>query len=596
MKEALALLARMPAAGLPRMPPSPCSGKLAALVVGLLLVASTAAAQVPSLPVDLYDYAGVQLPDHYLTNSFAGQFQSAAIEHDSPTPGNPLTNEGATLGRVLFYDKKLSASGTIACASCHQQSLGFDDPNQFSVGHAGGLTRRHSMTLTNARFNFRGRYFWDERAATLEDQALMPFQDPVEMGLTLAELVEIVEGEPYYGSLFAAAFGDPTVTSDRIARAIAQFVRTLVSFDAKYDQGRVQVGSPLAPFPNFTASENAGKTIFFLPGSNGRNCAGCHASEAFLNVIPLGPPPPFITHAINNGLDATSTTDLGVQESSGNANDQGKFRLPSLRNIGVRAPHGHDGRFATLEDVVEFYSTGIQNHPNLTPGLRDGMGGVLHFNFTTQQKADLVAFLHTLTDTGFLTDEKFSDPFVAPLCGASPASSCVAATQGTLLVNEKSPGRERIKANLKKLNANLTKTDLGSPVNGASRYDVCIYDQVDSLVASMTVDRAAQACGTKDCWKDVGTVGYQYKDKTMSASGVQKIRGLANVALKGKLQVTGKNNDRKGQLSLPTGIAAALEANSQATVQVLVDDGLCFEMVLPTVTKADGDIFKAKLP
>ena len=270
------------------------------------------------------------------------------------------------------------------------------------------------MGLTNARFNTRGRYFWDERAPTLEDQALEPFQDAVEMGMTLETLVEAVEAQPYYSQLFTDAFGDDAVTPDRIARAIAQFVRSLVSFNARYDEGRAQVASPLLPFPNFSDAENRGKFRFFVPGRNGRNCAGCHASEAFVNVIPNIPVPDWVTHSINNGLDAVSTTDLGVQEASGLLFDQGKFRIPSLRNIGVRAPHTHDGRFADLDQIVDFYSAGIQNHPNITAALLDEQGEVRNFNFTEQEKSDLVAFLHTLTDTAFLTDEKFSDPFVQP--------------------------------------------------------------------------------------------------------------------------------------------------------------------------------------
>lgn len=377
----------------------------------------------PTAPPEPFNYANVQLPDHYLNNGFPPQvtFQTAAVEHDSTPLDNPTTDAGAALGRVLFYDRKLSASGNTACASCHRQKFGFDDPTRFSVGHAGGTTRRAAMTLTNAVFNTRGRYFWDERAATLEDQVLMPFQDAVEMGLTLNQLVDIVAAQPYYTQLFIDAFGDAAVTSDRISKALAQFVRSLVSFNAKYDHGRAQVNSPLFPFPNFTDAENRGKDIFNLPGANGINCGGCHATEAFVNVIPNFPVPAFITHGINNGLDATSTTDLGIEESSGLAFDRGKFRIPSLRNVGVSAPHTHDGRFANLGEVVDFYSTGIQNHPNITDALQDGQGGVRHFNFTEDQKSDLIAFLHTLTDYQFLEDDKFSDPFApaSPMPGAT---------------------------------------------------------------------------------------------------------------------------------------------------------------------------------
>jgi len=368
-----------------------------------------------NLPDEYFNYSNVSLPSYLMSSEFPPQFQfDAAIEYDNTPVDNPVTDAGATLGRVLFYDKKLSANGTISCASCHQAEHGFSDPNVLSEGFEGNLTRRHSMGIVNARFYAGGRFFWDERAETLEDQVLMPFQDEIEMGLTLSELVNIVSEQDYYTKLFEDAFGDNNIDSDRISKALAQFIRSLVSTTSRYDQARSEVESPTMNFPEFTQLENQGKRLFFMPreltnGVNG-NCSGCHQTEAFIGPKRdnLGPLTSFAT---SNGLDAVSISDLGVNEATGNFNDIGKFKVPSLKNIGVRPPYMHDGRHETLEEVVEHYSSGIQNHPNLISPLVNPNGEVGQFNFTDTEKEALVAFLHTLTDNDMLTDEKFSNPF-----------------------------------------------------------------------------------------------------------------------------------------------------------------------------------------
>jgi cytochrome c peroxidase len=368
-----------------------------------------------NLPEDYLNYANIELPSHLTNNEFPVQFQFRALsEYDNTPIDNSITDEGATLGRVLFYDKKLSANGTISCASCHQAEHGFTDPNLLSEGFDGGLTRRHSMSIVNARFYADGRFFWDERAETLEDQVLMPFQDDVEMGLTLQELVNIVSEQTYYPSLFTDAFGDNEVTSDRISKALAQFIRSMVSTTSKYDLARNDVESPIENFPDFTAQENQGKRLFYLPrlltnGMNG-NCVGCHQTEAFVGPFPNNPGL-LTSFATTNGLDITSTADLGVFETTGNNRDIGIFKVPSLKNISIRPPYMHDGRFATLEEVIEHYSTGIQNHPSLISPLVNSNGEVGHFNFTPEEKEALVAFLETLTDHTMLDDEKYSNPF-----------------------------------------------------------------------------------------------------------------------------------------------------------------------------------------
>ena len=327
------------------------------------------------------------LPARFLQQPILGQ--------DNTPANNPVTNAGATLGRVLFYDKRLSHNGTISCSSCHQQAHGFSDPARFSTGFEGGLTGRNSMGLANARWYQRRAFFWDERAATLEIQVLQPIQNAVEMGLTLPELEAKVSAEPYYQTLFTSAFGTPQVTSDRISRALAQFVRSIISTQTKYDAGVT------TNFSNFTTQENQGRQLF-----NGQaGCAACHGTD---NFVPGGA-------IFNNGLE-NPYVDKGVGEVTGRAQDEGLFKVPSLRNIALTAPYMHDGRFATLEQVVDHYNNGVVNHPNLSAQLRNPPGGPgggqpRRLNLTAAQRASLVAFMRTLSDTSLPTDPKFSDPF-----------------------------------------------------------------------------------------------------------------------------------------------------------------------------------------
>lgn len=354
-------------------------------------------AEFLNLPDTAYAYTPNDLPAHFA--------QANVLAADNTPLTNPVTDDGATLGRVLFYERALSANRTTSCASCHHQDRGFGDSARFSRGFAGGHTGRHSMGLTNARFYANGAFFWDERAATLEDQVLMPVQDPTEMGLSIDSLLARLDALPYYEPLFENAFGTPDITELRVRQALAQFVRSLMSYRSRYDEGRAQVAAPGQPFPNFTAAENQGKALFFgvapgggppAPGA----CVTCHGTEAFTAPGPR-----------NNGLDA-ATTDPGVGGVNGNPAQVGLFKVPSLRNLGGRGPYMHDGRFATLEQVIDHYSTGVQNHPNLSPQLRDANGNPIHPNFSAAQKAALVAFLNTLNDPALAVDLKFSDPFI----------------------------------------------------------------------------------------------------------------------------------------------------------------------------------------
>lgn len=347
------------------------------------------------------NYANLPLPSFLTVPPVQGA--------DNTPADNPVTDEGATLGRVLFYDTRLSVNQTVACASCHKQELAFTDDATLSEGFEGEHTGRHSMGLSMAKYYPNGHFFWDERSSTLEEQALLPIQDPVEMGLTLEELIFRMETTEFYPLLFEEAYGDTEITEDRIARALAQFIRSMVSYQSKWDEGRQQAapGPPnQGELPNFTEQENLGKAVFFDPELG--NCAVCHGTDAFI-----------ASTARNNGLDTDPSIDTGLGGITGIPQDIGLFKVPSLRNIGLTAPYMHDGRFETLEEVVDHYNSNVQTHPNLSHQLRIGPSGPpRQLNLTDTEQEALVAFLHTLTDGAFITDERWSDPF----CGA-PSST-----------------------------------------------------------------------------------------------------------------------------------------------------------------------------
>ena len=347
------------------------------------VVAFSADLGSPWLPAAPHAYsdARVPLPQHFLAAGPAGSVFST----DNTPPGNPTTDAGATLGRVLFYDRRLSANDRVSCGSCHQQSRGFADSLRFSPGFAGELTGRRGMALTNARFYDNGRFFWDERAATLEEQVLQPIQDSVEMGMTLDDAVLKVGLSTYYPALFQAAFGTPEVTSDRISRALAQFVRSMTSTESRFDQAFA--GSPVPNFAAvFTDKEQRGQQLFESSG-----CAECHTTHAQVGNQPR-----------NNGLPGT------IRDQGAGA---GRMKVPSLRNVAVRPPYMHDGRFGNLWSVVNFYNAGVQDTPDLDPLMRGPDGRVRRLNLTEEERDAMVAYLFTLTDPAFLTAEKFGDPF-----------------------------------------------------------------------------------------------------------------------------------------------------------------------------------------
>ena len=338
----------------------------------------------PTLPAvsDRYSDATVPLPAHFSVQGPGG----SVIATDNMPASNPTTNAGATLGRVLFYDTRVSGNDRQACGSCHVQSLGFADTARLSNGFAGSVTGRHSMGLANARFYQRGRFFWDERAATLEAQVLLPIQDATEMGMTLDVLALKLAATTYYRPLFTAAFGTSEITSDRVSRALAQYVRSIVSGTSKFDQAFVGNVGPPNFAGVFTVPEQQGQQLFQTAG-----CARCHGTNAQVS-----------DDLHNTGLDAT-VTDVGA----GN----GRFKAPSLRNVALRGRYMHDGRFPSLAQVVEFYNSGVQANPNLDNRLRGPGGAPLRLGLTQSDKAALVAFLGTLTDSTLIAAAKFSNPF-----------------------------------------------------------------------------------------------------------------------------------------------------------------------------------------
>lgn len=351
--------------------------------------AGAAAPGVPAIggtPGDFVTYAETDLPDHFRN---APPAVTAPADWDNTPGNNPITNWGAELGRILFYDTRLSHDASTSCASCHQQSAGFADPAPTSTG-VDGQTDRKSMGLSNGRFYASGKFFWDERSPTLEHQVLQPIQSPVEMGETLSGVEQKLAATDFYPTLFEAAFGDSQITSERMSLAMAQFVRSMVSYQSKFDEAFDGPGPP--DFAgSFTASELRGQQHFAA------NCAECHATTAQVG-----------DQAHNIGLDLVSDASQGTDEGAGD----GLFKTPSLRNVAVRDTYMHDGRFESLEEVVEFYSTGVRANPNLSSVLQTGGGLPRRLNFSDQAIEDLVAFMNTLTDDTFLTMQLFSDPFV----------------------------------------------------------------------------------------------------------------------------------------------------------------------------------------
>jgi len=293
---------------------------------------------------------------------------------------NPMTVQGIQLGRMLFYETALSANHQLSCATCHRQELAFTDGRKFSAGVDGVLQERNTMSLANLLWE--RNFFWDGRARGLEQQAQTPLTNPHEMGQELSVSAARLQVLSIYPPLFRAAFGSDTIKGEMILKALAQFERTLISDNSLYDRYLKGVYKP-------TASEAAGIELFYGKGG----CGHCHGGPKTYNEL---------YH--NNGLDSVSK-DPGREKITGASYDRGRFRVVTLRNIALTAPYMHDGRCASLEEVVDHYSDHIVSSVTMSPFIQGNL------NLTAEGKKDLLSFLRMLTDSSFIADPRFSDPF-----------------------------------------------------------------------------------------------------------------------------------------------------------------------------------------
>ena len=344
------------------------------LVVGLILFSACDKTPDPQPPGEVYDPTPYEL---VIPQGFP----------DMIIPGdNPMTIEGVALGRRLFYDTILSGDNTQSCGSCHAPAFNFtDNGKQFSEGITGDIGTRNSMAVINV--GWMTELFWDGRAKGVEAQALGPVPNPIEMHLKWPDAMHKLNQHSQYPDLFFEAFGTRNIDSMLVVKAIAQFERTMISSNSKWDRylrGEVSLSQ----------AEAQGFELFFTEKGD---CFHCHATILFTDNLPH-----------NNGLDSLFA-DLGYGDITKNPLDNGKFKTPSLRNIVFTAPYMHDGRFETLEEVIDFYSEEVKWSPTIDPLMKKvNQGGI---KLTNQQKQNLVAFIKTLTDTTFINNPEFSNPF-----------------------------------------------------------------------------------------------------------------------------------------------------------------------------------------
>lgn len=359
----------------------PIAAKLVANLPGAFTVASAGLAGPQPEGRKVSAVSPLYLPGKFTPYHFK-------LNRSFPLPNlprdNPLMEERIALGEKLFHETALSRNGALSCGSCHEPSAAFADSRRYSVGVGGQLGSRNAMPLFNLAW--KTSFFWDGRAPSLRAQALMPIQDHAEMDETLPNIVKklttLTNGTPAYPALFERAFGSPEVTAEKIGLALEQFLLTLTSYDSKFDRAARDEET-------LSALEQRGFDLFMTEyeprtGQFGADCFHCHGGPLFSN------------HQFhNNGLPLTKG-DGGRMIVSRLESDRGKFSTPSLRNVELTAPYMHDGRFSTLEEVVEHYNTGITNSPTLDPNLGKHPTGGLHLSASDKQA--LVAFLKTLTD------------------------------------------------------------------------------------------------------------------------------------------------------------------------------------------------------
>lgn len=381
-------------------------GSMRGLIVIAAALALTACggsetAQPSATPAGVAKFTTIDLANvaNYSAPALPAYFDESVKALDNSPATTAIDDRVATLGRVLFYDLRLSTNDRASCATCHRQALGFTDSMRFSNGISGAaITDAHAMRLGNLRYWQPGSMFWDRRAASVEAQASQPFHSLVEMGWGgdaggIDELTRKMGATAYYPDLFAWAFGVSTISETRIQLALARFVRAMISSSSRWDTGYARVFAPNAPnraldvdLPNFSREENRGRQLFMTGvGEGGAGCSACHIPPTFA----------LAADARSNGLDAGETR---------------LFKAPSLRSVGLTGPYMHDGRFATLAEVIDFYDHGIQGGPALDSRLRQG-SGPQRLNLSAADRAALAAFLMTLTDTALIKDARFSDPF-----------------------------------------------------------------------------------------------------------------------------------------------------------------------------------------
>jgi cytochrome c peroxidase len=366
--------------------------------------------QFLNLPENDFDYS-IQLPEHVRHLIPAGP----GSEHD------PTRDKIATLGRVLFYDTRLSTNEKVSCATCHDQKKGFADNMVLSEGFNGEVGHRNSIALaTTVGFeasygggdpgvdpDFGGipnivQFSWDDMVPDIAEQSRLAIESEVEMGMKMSDVVERLKREQFYGILFKNAFGTLEVTEENTLAALQVFINTIASVDTKFDNAMDDAGlpDPFIDFPGFSNQENLGKQLF------NENCTTCHSFNHATTFISIA----------NNGLDLIYE-DNGKGAKTGLEEEMALFKIPFLRNIALTAPYMHDGRFATLEEVIDHYSSGIKDHPNLSSELKEfsqenPLGTARKFNFSGDEKSAIIAYLHTLTDLTLASEEKYADPFI----------------------------------------------------------------------------------------------------------------------------------------------------------------------------------------
>ncbi len=332
----------------------------------------------PNLPDDPFNYEDQAFPEHIMFTDWGT---------NDTTILDLVTDHGATLGRVLFFDEKLSANENLSCGTCHKQALSFADDTPFSMGVSEN-TSRNSMQLNDLGWSNRTGFFWDMSENNLHDMIKLPLQNENEIGVTdIDQLIDKLNDTDYYPALFNDAFGDSQITEDRIADALTQFISSMTTFNSKFDRSKMLQDV-------LTASEYRGHELFV------QNCEVCHTDG---NSFFQFEGPEFFPFLFNNGL--SETDDLGAGEFWGEEFNH-LFKIPTLRNIVQTAPYMHDGRFESLEEVIDHYSEDLED--NEWTGEFLPIGG---FQFSQTEKTDLINFMKTLTDEEFLENEKWSDPF-----------------------------------------------------------------------------------------------------------------------------------------------------------------------------------------